>query len=215
MADLSSGWRAISPPPTAPKKVIDGISKEGHELDILVLNAGKYGVVLFEEVDDAMWLDYFQTNVMSSVRLARHFLPLMLKRPKEHSRIIVISSEASMKPLETMIHYSVTKGAQITFARGMAELTKGTAVTVNSVLPGPTATEGLIEYFDGIAKAKGISREEVAAQYFKEQEPDSLLQRPISPEEVAATVTFLASPLAAAINGTAQRCDGGAWKSVT
>jgi len=183
-------------------------------LDILVNNMGIFEPRKFEEIGDAEWLRFFETNVMSTVRLCRHFFPPMLKR--DFGRIINIASEAGIRGLESMIHYSMTKGAQVVIGRGLANLTRGCGenVTVNSVLPGPTRTEGVEMWLADSARAAGKSEEEFARDFFRETEPDSLIQRFIRPEEIAHVVTFLASPLSSAINGANIRAEGGIIKSI-
>ncbi|MGG1007458.1 SDR family oxidoreductase [Bacillus velezensis] len=182
------------------------------EVDILVNNLGFFEVKDFAEVSDDEWTRYFEVNVMSAVRLCRRFLPQMLER--NSGRILNISSEAGVKPLAQMIPYSMTKTALISLSRGMAEMTKGTNVTVNSVLPGPTWTEGVASYMEGAAKAAGEDTDSFVRDYFKVNEPTSLIQRYATPEEVANTIVFLASSAASAINGTAQRVEGGIIRSI-
>eukprot|EP00878_Enallax_costatus_P037211 GHUV01042017.1.p1 GENE.GHUV01042017.1~~GHUV01042017.1.p1 ORF type:complete len:197 (+),score=33.42 GHUV01042017.1:786-1376(+) len=150
---------------------------------------------------------YFDVNFFSSMRLSRHWLQGMLQR--KQGRIIMISSEAGVRIIPDMLHYSITKQMQIGLGHGLAQLTKGTGVTVNTILPGPTWTEGVQGYIEGLAKKEGTSIEEATTNYFKQREPTSLIQRFIKPEEVAATALFLASEGAAAINGAAVRCEGG------
>lgn len=182
------------------------------EVDILVNNLGFFEVKDFAEVSDDEWTRYFEVNVMSAVRLCRRFLPQMLER--NSGRILNISSEAGVKPLAQMIPYSMTKTALISLSRGMAEMTKGTNVTVNSVLPGLTCTEGVASYMEGAAKAAGEDTDSFVRDYFKVNEPTSLIQRYATPEEVANTIVFLASSAASAINGTAQRVEGGIIRSI-
>ncbi|MED5047859.1 SDR family NAD(P)-dependent oxidoreductase [Bacillus siamensis] len=181
------------------------------EVDILVNNLGFFEVKDFADVSDDEWTRYFEVNVMSAVRLCRRFLPQMLER--NSGRILNISSEAGVKPLAQMIPYSMTKTALISLSRGMAEMTKGTN-TVNSVLPGPTWTEGVASYMEGAAKAAGEDTDSFVRDYFKVNEPTSLIQRYATPEEVANTIVFLASAAASAINGTAQRVEGGIIRSI-
>ncbi|OYD08975.1 SDR family NAD(P)-dependent oxidoreductase [Paludifilum halophilum] len=185
---------------------------EAGELDVLVNNAGFFEVKEFEEVTDEEWLSYFQANVMSAVRLSRHYLPRMLER--NSGRILHIASEAGIKPLPQMIPYSVTKTALITLARGMAERTKGTRVTVNSILPGPTWTEGVESFIKQSAEAEGKDLDAFTADYFREMEPTSLIQRFATVEEVADTILFLSSPKTSAINGATQRVEGGIIRSI-
>eukprot|EP01102_Stenamoeba_stenopodia_P020080 TRINITY_DN7720_c0_g1_i1.p1 TRINITY_DN7720_c0_g1~~TRINITY_DN7720_c0_g1_i1.p1 ORF type:complete len:278 (-),score=82.75 TRINITY_DN7720_c0_g1_i1:111-944(-) len=192
---------------------IEAVDKIGLPVEVLVNNVGIYHVQDFFEIPDDKWEQYFQVNIMSTVRLSRKYLKPMLER--NSGRIIIISSEVGERPLPHMVAYSVTKAAQVNFARGLAEITKGTAVTVNSVLVGPTWTEGVEKYIEGFAKEHNIpTPEEGAKQYFKEHERTSLLQRFIQPKEVADIVLFLASPLAAAINGAAQKAEGGIIRHV-
>ncbi|MBT2635622.1 SDR family oxidoreductase [Bacillus sp. ISL-26] len=192
-------------------ELIEQVSRIG-ETDILVNNLGFFEVKDFAEVTDGEWSRYFEVNVMSAVRLCRRYLPQMLER--NSGRILNISSEAGVKPLAQMIPYSMTKTALISLSRGMAEMTKGTKVTVNSVLPGPTWTEGVASYMEGAAKAAGEDTDTFVKDYFKVNEPTSLIQRYATPEEVANTIVFLASEAASAINGTAQRVEGGIIRSI-
>jgi NAD(P)-dependent dehydrogenase (short-subunit alcohol dehydrogenase family) len=188
------------------------IDKSGKVVDVLVNNMGIFETRDFFQITDEQWMNYFNVNVISTVRLCRRFLKPMLDR--NSGRIIVVSSEAGMRPIPDMIHYSSTKSAQINIARGLAELTKGTNVTVNSLLPGPTSTEGLLQFIDGIATSTGVTREEASRRYFAEREPTSLLQRFLTVEEVANVALFLASDLSSGINGAAQLVDGGVIRSV-
>jgi len=179
-------------------------------LGVLVNNAGIFEVKDFFAVGDEDWLHYFQVNVLSAVRMSRAFLPGMLER--DSGCIVNVASEAGFKPLPQMIHYSVTKTALISLARGLAELTKGTRVTVNSLLPGPTWTEGVAEYCEGLAEKEGKSTEEVVKDYFREHEPTSLVQRFLDVEEIAGATVFLTSN--AAVNGSALRAEGGILRSI-
>ncbi len=179
-------------------------------VEILINNAGIFSVQDFFTIDDEEWLRYFQVNVLSAVRLSRALMPGMLERGQ--GRIINIASEAAIKPLPQMIHYSMTKTALIALARGLAELTKGTAVTVNSLLPGPTWTEGVEAYVEGLAKEEGKPVQDVVENYFKQHEPTSLIQRFITVEEVAGGAVFLASNGAA--NGSALRLEGGIVRTI-
>lgn len=189
------------------EQLFSGIQHANLIIDVLVNNMGIFEAKNFFEVDDDRWMQYFNVNVMSTVRMCRKFLKDMLDR--NSGRIIIISSEAGIRPIGDMIHYSVTKSAQINLARGLAELTKGTKVTVNSLLPGPTATEGLTDYIQGIADQSGKSHDQAIKDYFNVREPTSLLQRFLTVEEVANVATFLASDLSSGINGTSQKVEGG------
>ena len=189
--------------------VIEQLAALG-QVEVLVNNAGIFGVEDFFNIDDEEWLRYFQVNVMSGVRLCRALMPSMLEN--DYGRIINVSSEAAIKPLPQMIHYSMTKTSLVSLSRGMAELTKGTGVTVNSVLPGPTWTEGVEKYFEGLAAEEGKPAREIIDNYFAEHEPTSLIQRFIDVKEVAHAVLFLA--LNGAVNGSAQRVEGGIVRSI-
>jgi len=182
------------------------------DLDILVNNVGIFRSVPFEKIDDAQWIHLFETNVMSGVRLCRHYFPRMLKR--NWGRILFISSESALQIPVEMIHYGLTKTAQLALARGLAERTVGTGVTVNSVLPGPTRSEGVESFVDELARQGGKSQAEVEKEFFRTQRPTSLLQRFAEPAEVAHMVSFLASPLASATNGAAVRVDGGVVRAI-
>lgn len=181
-------------------------------VDILVNNLGVFEPVPFFELEDHDWLDMFNTNVMSGVRLARHYMPAMLKKNK--GRVIFISSESALQVPTEMIHYGMTKTAQLAITNGLAQLTKGTGVTVNAILPGPTFSEGVEKFLGDLATQNNSSLKEVEQQFFTETRPLSLLQRFITPDEIAATVLFTASPLAAATNGAAIKADGGILKGL-
>lgn len=180
------------------------------DLDILVNNVGIFSVKPFADLTDADWMGYFDINVMSAVRMSRVFLPAMLKRGT--GSIINMASEAGVKPLPQMVHYSVTKTAMLGLTRGMAELTKGTGVRVNSILPGPTWTEGVEKYFDGLAAEKGAPLEEIVGNYFKTDEPTSLIQRFVQPDEVARMIVTISA--SSASNGAAHRIEGGIIRSI-
>ncbi|MDP9172671.1 MAG: SDR family NAD(P)-dependent oxidoreductase [Planctomycetota bacterium] len=181
-------------------------------IDILINNAGIYQVKPFPEITDQDWQHLFETNVMSGIRLSRFYLPKMLS--KNWGRIIFISSESAVQtPLE-MIHYGFTKTAQLAISRGLAEMTAGTQVTVNSVLPGPTASEGVEKFVGDMAKDRGVSAKEVEKEFFASVRPSSLIKRFATPEEIANLVAYVASPLSSATNGTALRADGGVIRSI-
>jgi NAD(P)-dependent dehydrogenase (short-subunit alcohol dehydrogenase family) len=182
------------------------------EVDILVNNLGIFEVKLFEDIPDADWLRFFEVNILSGVRLSRHYLPGMKKR--NWGRIVFISSESAIQIPAEMIHYGVTKTAQLAIARGLAETTAGTNVTVNSVLPGPTASEGVNTFVEELARDQKTTRREVEKQFFQNVRPTSLLKRMAEPEEVANLVTFVCSPLSSATNGAALRADGGVVRSI-
>jgi NAD(P)-dependent dehydrogenase (short-subunit alcohol dehydrogenase family) len=180
--------------------------------DILVNNLGIYEPGAFADTGDAVWQRFFDVNVMSGVRLSRVALPAMLARG--WGRIVFVSSESGVNPPAEMVHYGMTKAAQISVARGIAEASVGTAVTCNTVLPGPTRTEGSSAFFDRLAVEQGVAPAEIERRYFAEDRPSSLIRRFITPDEVGATVAFLCSPLAAATNGAAVRVEGGVVRSM-
>jgi NAD(P)-dependent dehydrogenase (short-subunit alcohol dehydrogenase family) len=182
------------------------------DIDILVNNLGIYAPGDFAATDDAVWQRFFDVNVMSGVRLSRVALPAMLARGR--GRIVFVSSESGLQPPTEMVHYGLTKAAQLSLSRGLAQQTTGTGVTVNAVLPGPTRTEGSASFMAERARELGLSAAEVERQYFAEERPGSLIRRFIVPDEVGATVAFLCSPLAAATNGAAVRVDGGVVASM-
>ncbi|MGX1927840.1 SDR family NAD(P)-dependent oxidoreductase [Flagellimonas sp. 2504JD4-2] len=177
------------------------------EVDILINNVGIYKSESFFEMVDEDWYRQFEVNVMSGVRLSRHFLPLMLK--KNWGRILFISSECATLVPPDMLAYSMTKAALLSVSRGLAQLTKGTNVSVNSVLPGSTRSEGAERFLENEAQKLGKTKKEVESDFFKEVRTSSLLQRFASVEEVADTITYLCSPLASATNGAAIKVDGG------
>ena len=177
------------------------------DLDVLVNNMSIYDVKAFQDITDADWQTYFDTNVMSGLRLTRHFLPKMLA--KNWGRVVFVSSESGIHIPEEMIHYGVTKAAQLATARGCAELTKGTGVTVNSVLPGPTWVEGLAAKFESRAKAQNTTVEALQEQMFAKRRPTSLLRRFETPEEIANMICYVCSPAASGTNGAGLRVDGG------
>ncbi len=185
---------------------------QGRSVDILVNNLGIFDPKPFDAIPDEDWQRFFEVNVMSGVRLSRAFLAGMKQR--NWGRVIFVSSESGLCPPGDMVHYGMTKSAQLSVARGLAETCTGTGVTVNSVLPGPTLTEGAKGFFDKLAAGKGQSFDEAAADFFAHGRPTSILQRFITPDEVASTVTYLCSPLAAATTGASVRVDGGVVRSI-
>jgi NAD(P)-dependent dehydrogenase (short-subunit alcohol dehydrogenase family) len=176
-------------------------------VDILVNNLGIYEAKPFTEISDADWLRLFEINVMSGVRLSRHYFPRMLEA--NWGRVIFIASESGLLTPGEMIHYGTTKTAQLAVARGLAEQTRGTGVTVNSVLPGPTRSEGIVEFIRSVVDNKDASEDEREAEFFTKFRPLSLIRRLIEADEIGAMVAFLASPLAAVTNGAAIRAEGG------
>jgi len=193
------------------KQQIDKLLTQLPEVDILVNNVAVFEPKAFADITDESWINFFEINVLSAIRLSRVYFDKMLK--KNWGRIIFISSESAVQIPEEMIHYGMTKTAQIAVARGLAELTKGTNVTVNSVLPGPTFSEGVGGFIEALAKQNNKTVEQMEAEFFKSIRPTSILQRFIEPDEIASVVTYVASPLSSAINGAALRADGGVIKS--
>ncbi|MFZ7125498.1 MAG: SDR family NAD(P)-dependent oxidoreductase [Desulfobacterales bacterium] len=182
------------------------------DFDILVNNMGIFEPRPFELISDEDWLRLFEANVMSGVRLSRYYLPVMKR--KNWGRIIFVSSESAVQIPAEMIHYGMTKSAQIAVARGMAETTVGTGVTVNSVLPGPTRSEGVGGFVRKMAEKQGKTFEEMEKEFFREVRPTSLLKRFTETHEVAHLVVYLASPLSSATNGAAMRVEGGVVRSM-
>ena len=191
---------------------VDTLLKKAPDADILVNNLGIFEVKAFLEIPDADWRRFFEVNVLSGVRLSRHYLPAMLK--KNWGRIIFISSESAQQIPVEMIHYGMTKTAQVSIANGIARSVAGTGVTVNSVLAGPTASEGAGNFVQEMARQQGVSAAEIERQFFSSARPTSLLKRFETPEEVAAVVAFVASAPAGVMNGAAVRAEGGVVQSI-
>jgi NAD(P)-dependent dehydrogenase (short-subunit alcohol dehydrogenase family) len=191
---------------------VDRFVKQADAADILVNNLGIFEPKPFDEISDADWQRFFETNVMSGIRLSRHYLPKMVSR--NWGRIVFISSESGLNIPPEMIHYGMTKTAQLAIARGLAETTAGTGVTVNSVLPGPTRSEGVADFFQRMADQAGVSVAEMEKKFIAEHRPTSLLQRLATVEEVANMVVYVCSPQASATNGAALRVDGGVVRSI-
>jgi NAD(P)-dependent dehydrogenase (short-subunit alcohol dehydrogenase family) len=182
------------------------------DVDILINNAGIFEPKDFFDISDDDWSRFYEVNVMSGVRLARAYMPGMLKR--NWGRIVFISSESALNIPKEMIHYGMTKTAQLAVSRGLAEMTRGTAVTVNSVLPGPTMSEGVETFVKDLAKQNGQSVEEAAGNFVKQHRPTSLLQRFASVEEIANMVVYVCSKEASATNGAALRAEGGIIQTI-
>ncbi|WP_046111376.1 SDR family NAD(P)-dependent oxidoreductase [Aquincola tertiaricarbonis] len=180
-------------------------------IDILVNNLGIFEAKPFEDIPDDDWRRFFDVNVLSGVRLARLVLPAMKRA--NWGRIIFISSESAVQIPTEMIHYGMTKTAQLAVSRGLAESVAGTGITVNSVLPGPTRSRGVGDFVDGMARSSEKSPQQVEAEFFEHVRPTSLIQRFATPQEVASLVAYVASPLASATTGAALRVDGGVVKS--
>jgi NAD(P)-dependent dehydrogenase (short-subunit alcohol dehydrogenase family) len=186
--------------------------KELGAVDILINNVGIFEPKPFLEISDADWLRFFETNVMSGVRLSRALLPAMLKR--NWGRIIFISSESGVQIPPEMVHYGMTKTAQLAVSRGIAESVAGTGVTVNAVLPGPTRSEGVVEFLAKMAADQGVELEGHERAFIKANRPSSLIQRFAEPEEVANVVVYLCGEPASATTGAALRVDGGVVRSI-
>ncbi len=187
------------------------IAKLPH-VDILVNNVAIFEPKAFVDIADEEWLRFFEINVLSGIRLSRHLFPKMIE--KNWGRIIFISSESAFNIPEEMIHYGMTKTAMNAVSRGLAELTKGTNVTVNTVMPGPTASEGFGTFIQQLAETQHITLQEAEKDFFRTVRPSSLIQRIASVEEVANLVAYIASPRASATNGSALRVDGGLVKNI-
>jgi NAD(P)-dependent dehydrogenase (short-subunit alcohol dehydrogenase family) len=209
----------------APTAKVDGIvadfsSATGAEaviaklpaVDVLVNNVGIFEPKPFAEISDEDWFRFFEINVMSGVRLSRHYLAGMMR--KNWGRILFISSESGVQIPAEMVHYGMTKTAQIAVARGIAESVAGTGVTVNSILAGPTKSEGVGGFVEAMAKQQNKSKEAVEKEFFEHARPSSLLRRFATVDEVAALVTYVASELASATNGAALRVDGGVVRAI-
>jgi len=191
------------------KEEIDKLIKELGRLDILINNVGIFGPKDFGDISDEEWLEFYEVNVLSGVRLSRAFLPKMLEQ--DWGRIIFISSESGLNIPVEMIHYGMTKTAQLAISRGLAEMTKGSNVTVNSVLPGPTFSDGVKKMVDADSKEE---KEKAEEEFFQETRPTSLIQRFADPQEVANMIAYVASPLSSATNGASLRVDGGVVKYI-
>jgi NAD(P)-dependent dehydrogenase (short-subunit alcohol dehydrogenase family) len=188
------------------------LARQLPEVDILVNNLGIFEPKPFEEISDADWMRFFEVNVMSGVRLTRHYLPGMKSR--NWGRIVFVSSESGVQIPAEMIHYGMTKTAQLAIARGVAESVAGTGITVNSALPGPTESEGVASFVADLARQRGVDRSVVEAEFFQTARPTSLLKRFATVEEVANLIVYVCSPLASATNGAALRVDGGVVRAL-
>ena len=188
------------------------LARDCPQVDILVNNLGIFDPVPFEDIADSEWQRFFDTNVMSGVRLARHYLPAM--KAANWGRIVFISSESGINTPGEMVHYGMTKSAQLAVSRGLAQSCAGTGVTVNAVLPGPTRSEGVADFFSKLATESGISLDEMERRFFAEGRPTSILKRMIDPAEVAALVAYVCSARASATTGAALRVEGGVVSTI-
>lgn len=195
----------------ADANVAADIAQRHPGVEILVNNLGIFEPKAFEDIPDEDWLRFFEVNVLSGVRLARLYLPAM--RARDWGRIVFISSESAVHIPQEMIHYGMTKTAQLAVSRGLAEAVAGTGITVNSVLPGPTRSRGVGDFVDALAKEAGTTFEAFEREFFEKVRPTSLIKRFATPEEVANLVAYVASPLSSATTGASLRVDGGAVKS--
>ena len=182
------------------------------QVDILVNNLGIFEPRPFEQITDADWLRFFEVNVLSGVRLARHYVAGM--RSRNWGRIVFVSSESALQIPTEMIHYGTTKTAQLAVARGLAETLAGTGVTVNSVLPGPTASEGVVDFVARLAVDQGVDKAIVEREFFRTARPSSVIQRFAAPHEVAAMIAYVCSAQASATTGAALRVDGGVVRAI-
>lgn len=182
------------------------------DVDVLVNNLGIFEPKPFDQITDADWLRFFETNVLSGIRLARHYVTAM--RSRNWGRIVFVSSESGLQIPTEMIHYGMTKTAQLAVSRGLAETLAGTGVTVNSVLPGPTASEGVGQFIASMAAQRGSDAATIEREFFATARPSSLLRRFASPEEVAAMIAYVCSTQASATTGAALRVDGGVVRAI-
>ncbi|OCK52594.1 oxidoreductase [Chryseobacterium sp. CBo1] len=194
------------------KNQVDELLKQLNDIDILINNVGIFELKDFMLITDDEWQRIFEINVMSAVKLSRHLLPSMLE--KKQGRIIFISSESGVNIPADMIHYGMTKASMMAISNGLSKLTKGTEVTVNTILGGPTYSDGVASTVEHYAKLQNITTEQMKAAIVQQTNPDSLLQRFIKPKEIASLATYLSSPLSVATNGSCLRADGGVLKTV-
>lgn len=190
----------------------DAVIRQLPELDVLVNNLGIFEPKGFEQIPDEDWLRFFETNVLSGVRLSRHYVPGM--RARNWGRVVFVSSESGLQIPTEMIHYGMTKTAQLAVARGLAETLAGTGVTVNSVLPGPTASEGVGGFVANLARERGVDAATVERDFFASARPSSIIQRFATPDEVAAMIAYVCSAQASATTGAALRVDGGVVRAI-
>lgn len=194
------------------KEEVNALLHELNDIDILINNVGVFELKDFEAISDEDWYSIFEINVMSSVKLSRHLLPRMFE--KGWGRIIFISSESGVNIPGNMIHYGMTKASMMAISNGLSKLTKGTEITVNTILGGPTYSEGVATSIEYIAASQNSSIEQMKAAIIQQTNPDSLLQRFIEPKEIAHLATYLSSPLSIATNGASLRADAGVLKTL-
>ncbi|MDR3670169.1 MAG: SDR family NAD(P)-dependent oxidoreductase [Holophaga sp.] len=199
-ADLGSGEGC--------KALIDQLP----DLDVLVNSLGIFEPKPFEEIPDEDWMRFFETNVLSGIRLARHYMGGM--RARNWGRIVFVSSESALQIPAEMIHYGMTKTAQLAVARGLAETLTGTGVTVNSVLPGPTASEGVGGFVAQLAASRGVDAATVEREFFATARPSSIIQRFARTDEVAAMIAYVCGVPASATTGASLRVDGGVVRAI-
>ena len=211
LATLPSGAQGIAAD-LGTEAGVASVTRALAETDILVNNLGIFEPKPFLEIQDADWSRFFEVNVLSGVRLTRHYLPGMLR--KNWGRVVFVSSESGLQIPAEMVHYGVTKTAQIALARGIAESIAGTGVTVNSVLPGPTASEGVGGFVADLARTQNKDHKTVEAEFFRNVRPSSLLKRFTSVDEVAALVAYVCGAPASATTGAALRVDGGVVRAI-
>nr|WP_289072544.1 SDR family oxidoreductase [uncultured Halomonas sp.] len=183
------------------------------DTDILINNVGIFGPQDFFDVDDATWQQFFDVNIMSAVRLSRHYAKGM--RERDWGRIQFVSSESGINIPSEMVHYGMTKSALLSISRGLAKVLSGSQVTVNAILPGPTRSEGVLNMLSDIAQQEGTSQQDVEARFVRENRPSSIIQRLATPEEVAHMSVYAASPQASATTGAALRVEGGIVDTLT
>lgn len=194
------------------KDEVETLLNKLEDIDILINNVGLFELKAFEDIEDENWYRIFEINVMSAMRLSKKLLPQMLQ--KKSGRIIFISSESGVNIPENMIHYGMTKSAMMALSNGLSKLTKGTEITVNTILGGPTYSEGVVSAIEQIASSQNIEVEQMKNIIIQQTNPHSLLQRFINPSEIAVLAAYLSSPLSIATNGACLRADGGVLKTI-
>lgn len=194
------------------KDEVENLLQQLTDIDILINNVGIFEIEEFKNITDQDWYQYFEINVMNSVRLSRQLLPQM--QNKNWGRIIFISSESGVNVPENMIHYGMTKAAISAIANGLSKLTKGTEITVNTILGGPTYSDGVAEIVEQVAEAQNLELEQMKNAIIQKSNPHILVQRFIHPNEIANLVSYLASPLSIATNGASLRADSGVLKII-